>query len=130
MARRPKTYRLWLAIVVVAAGIGLAGGLATGLGDAGDPRPAGHQSGAVSISPTAVDVAVVPARTEAASTTDAARHGPGRGLLPLVAAVVGLGALVGIAVHGRARSSVLGPRALRARRHAIALRAPPALLPV
>ena len=132
MARRGP-HRLWLAMVVVAAAIGLAGGLGGGPLDA-DPRPAGHPSatGGLVATATGVDVAVVPARTEAGtaggvrSAADPTRNGPARWLLPLLTILLGLAALLG-ARSGVVRPPAAGRLPLRARRHAIALRAPPSL---
>ena len=129
MARRGPQ-RLWLAMVVVAAAIGLAGGVGGAL-DTGS-RHAGHQSatGGLVAAATGVDVAVVPARTEAGtagvvrSAADPSRHGPARWLLPLLAVLIGLAGLLG-ARSGVVRPPVAGRLPLRARRHAIALRAPP-----
>jgi hypothetical protein len=120
-------------MVVVAAAVGLAGGFGGPL-DA-HPRAAGHPSatsGLISAS-TAVEAAVVPVRAEAWGATgvrsaaaDPLRHGPARGLLPLVAVLLGLAGLLG-ARSGVVRPPTAGCHPLRARRHAIALRAPPSL---
>lgn len=130
MARR-SVHRLWLAMVVVAAGIGVAGGLLAGAGahadGSRDARSSGPRPGVVSIAPTAVDAAVVPGRTVAGSAADVARQIPGRVLLPLVAALVGLAGIAGLAAGGRSRPPAVGRRPLLARRYAIALRAPPVL---
>ncbi len=125
MARR-GSHRLWLAMVVVAAGISLA----VGFGGPLDPNP-----GAVGSAPdrsvmasNPVDLAVVPVRTEAGARlrpgADPTSHGPARWLLPLLAALVGLAGCVGS--RGRvARPPAGGRPPLRARRYAIVLRAPP-----
>ena len=132
MARR-GSHRLWLAVVVVvAAGIGLAGGFGGPL----DPNPgaAGRASatGGLLVAATTVDLAVVPVKTEAGagvrSAADPTRHGPARWLLPLLAILGGVGGLVGSGAGlVRPAPPVAGRPPLRARRHAIALRAPPAL---
>ncbi len=127
MARQPL-HRLWLALVVVAAAVGVAGGLLAGGSDPGATRPpsAAHDPAAVSFTPSGVEAAVVPARTETAPAAGAARHGSGRGLLPLVAALVGLAAALGTRAR-LVRPPTPGGQPLRARRHAIARRAPPSL---
>jgi hypothetical protein len=127
MARR-GIHRLWLAMLLVVAGIGLAPFAAADAGaDAGADgaaRSAADRASTVAITSTAIEAAVVPARTEAGpgSTT---RPAPGRSLLPLLAALVALAGVVGLCA-GRAQARVGRGPALAARRYAIALRAPPA----
>ena len=132
MARRGP-HRLWLAMVVVAAAVAFAGGFGGPLDT--DPRPAGHPSptGGLVAAATGVDVAVVPGRTEAGtagvvrSAADPTRTGPARWLLPLVAVLLGLAGVFGARSGGVVRPPGAGRLTLRARRHAIALRAPPSL---
>lgn len=131
MARRGP-HRLWLAMAVVAAAIGLAGGFGGPLDT--DPRPAGHTAatGGLLSATTGVDVAVVPARTEAGAAgvrtaADPTRNVPARWLLPLVAVLIGLAGLLGARSGGVVRPPAGDRLPLRARRHAIALRAPPSL---
>lgn len=113
-----------MVVLLVAAGLGLAT-----TGSAASARleqPARHQSGTPSVTPTAVEVAVVPARSEI-GPGPGTRHSPGRSLLPLVAALLALTGAVGLRA-GRSVPSAGGCRPLAGRRHAISLRAPPSLL--
>jgi hypothetical protein len=119
-------------MAVVAAAIGLAGGFGGPLDT--DPRPTGHPSATDGLvaGATGVDVAVVPARTEAGgagvrSAADPTRTVPARWLLPLVAVLLGLAGLLGARSGGVVRPPAGDRLPLRARRHAIALRAPPSL---
>jgi len=119
MARR-GTHHLWLVVLLVAAGIGVAG---VAMADGSEAPPSRNQSAGVRVTPPGVDLGVVPGPTEAASGK-AANPISGRTLLPLVAALVALVGLVGLAAARRAATPD-GARPLLARRHAIALRAPP-----
>ena len=123
MARRGRGHRLGLALVLLLAALGLVGGIGGGVAR---DAPDGQQPSAIGLAPTAVDAAHLPIRTEAGVTTDPLRQGSGRGPVPLVAVLLGLAG----AALGRGRVGVAGPATagcppLRARRHAIALRAPP-----
>jgi len=121
MARR-GTHRLWLVVLLVAAGIGLAGGTV-----AGRPESRTHQQPvAAAFTPTEVEAAVVPGRTQSAAGIGA-RHAPVRSLLPLLGALVALAGL-GALVTGRSVPAFAGTRPLVDRRHSIALRAPPSVL--
>lgn len=125
MVRR-RTRRLGLGALLVVAGAILAGGLVVA-GGGGSPAP-GHLPGSASLAATTLTSAVVPARTEAGTATaaDPSRQVAGRWLVPLGVAVLGLAGL-----PGRRQAPALlggGRPPLRARRHCIALRAPPSLL--
>jgi len=117
---RHRTRRLWMAVLFAVAGVGLAGGAIVGPPEV---RLAAQDPGDVTVAPTPVGVAVLPARNEVGK--GGAHLSPGRSLLPLVALV----ALAGLAVLtvGRSVPAVAGHRPLVARRHFIALRAPPSL---
>lgn len=117
MAQR-VTRHLWLTVLLVAVGLGLAMGTVGGA----STRAASHRPGAVSLTRAAAVAAVVPARTEAG--TDArTQESPGRSL-PGVVALVALAGLVALAA-GQSRPPAVGCTPLLVRRYAIALRAPP-----
>jgi hypothetical protein len=116
--RRPRP--IWLAVLLVMAGVGLAGGTAARPTDEGG---AAHGPSPVTLIPIAVDVAVVPARTEAGARS--VHQSPGRSPVPLVAALVAVVGLLGVADR-RSDPPPAGRPPVRARRHTIALRAPPA----
>jgi hypothetical protein len=117
----------WLAVLAVVAGIVLAtvgAGLAGGVDDSsGNGGPVTRPAAAVTLASTAVEAAVVPARSEAGARSGV-HQSPGRSLLPLVAALVAIVGLLG-ATGRRTDPPLAGGQPLRARRHAIALRAPP-----
>ena len=121
---RPRTRYLWLAVLLVAVGIGLGAGAGGDFGGRGDERPSAHQSAAASLTGDAVEVAIVPARTEVAPGSGG-RLASARSFLPLAVALLAAAGAAGL----RGRRSLVpafGPQPLLARRHAIALRAPPA----
>ncbi len=120
---RQGTDRFWLAILLVTAGIVLAGGAA--VSGSSEPLASTDHAASVSFTPTALDAAVVPGRAEVGAHVGA-NQAPGRSLLPMVAA---LAALAGLAcgAAGRFVPAVAGVQHLLTRRHAIALRAPPSL---
>ena len=121
---RPRDLRLWgpgvFALCLLAAGGGLTGESPAWASE-GVPQPA-----VAVLSPTA-DVAVLPARL-VDDVRSAASAAPSRAVVPgaVLASVLGLPALL------RRSSPPSGPgrRALRTRRYAIALRAPPLLFAV
>jgi hypothetical protein len=120
MTRR-ATPSLWLAVLLVVAGIGLGG---AALAVSAPTHPAAHHPAAASVTPvSAVEAAVVPVRTEARPGAGAQ---PPRGpSVPMVAGLVALVGLVGIRAR-RSASPDVGARHVIAR-HAVALRAPPSL---
>ncbi len=118
---RCRTHHLGLVVLLVAAGIGI--GVA---GDAVAGRPESRsrrQPAAASFTPTALEAAVVPGRTQSGAGIGA-RQAPGRSLVALVAALFAVAALV-VLIAARSVPPVASHRALVARRHFIALRAPP-----
>ncbi|HEX7277001.1 MAG TPA: hypothetical protein VF244_06460 [Acidimicrobiales bacterium] len=119
MARR-GTHHLWLAMLLVAAGVGLAG---AAIADEPESRPSGAQGAVVRVTSTGGEIAVVPPRTEA-GVGKSAHPISGRTILPLVAALLGVAAAAGLSA-ARRHAAPDGARTLLARRHAIALRAPP-----
>ena len=120
----PRDLRLWglvvFALCLLAAGGGLTGGSPGGTSE-GVPQPA-----VAVLSPTA-DVAVLPARM-ADEVRSAASAAPSRALVlgAVLASVLGLPALL----RRSSPPSGRGRRALRTRRNAIPLRAPPLLFAV
>ncbi|HEX2046477.1 MAG TPA: hypothetical protein VHF27_01855 [Acidimicrobiales bacterium] len=116
---RPSDLRPWglalVALCLLAAGGGLTGG-------APDRPPEGAPEPAVAVLSAAADVAVLPARL-VDDVRSAASAGPSRVVVlgAVLASLLGLPALV----RGGAPPAGRGRRALRTRRHAIALRAPP-----
>lgn len=116
---RARSFRLWTvalwALCVVAAGGGLAHG-------PDDTVFAGAATAAVGALSTGADAAVLPAKV-ADEVRAVAQGAPLRtfALAGFVAVLAGLPAVM------RRRAAIAGPtrRPLRARRHAIALRAPP-----
>jgi hypothetical protein len=119
MARR-TTDRLWLAVLIVAAGMGFTVVAAT---SPSEDRAARHE-GAVAVAPSPADAAVVPARTQARAGAGAQPYS-GRSSLPLVAAVVAVACLYVGAAAGRVPPAAPA-RGRLACRHATAGRAPPA----
>ena len=119
---RPRDFRHWglavFALGLLAAGAGLSGGSPARVSE-GLPQPA-----VAVLSPTA-DVAVLPGRP-VDEVRSAASGAPSRAVVlgALLASVLGLPALLRRTSPPAGR----GPRPLRTRRYAIALRAPP--LPV
>jgi len=120
MARRP-TPHLWVAMLLVVAGLGFGGGA---VASATEPTTADRPA-AVALTPTVIDVAVVPARIDARPRA-VGQSAYGRSLLPLVALLLTLAGLIG-STAGRSVAPVVGHAPLLSRRHAIALRAPPSL---
>jgi MYXO-CTERM domain-containing protein len=121
MTRR-ATPSLWLAVLLVVAGIGLGG---VALAVSAPTHPAAHHPAAASVTPvSAVEAAVVPVRTEAGPGAGAQPTG-GQPSVPMVAGLVALVGLVGVRTRRSAPADV-GARHVIAR-HAVALRAPPSL---
>jgi hypothetical protein len=112
---RRGSYQLWLVVLLVAAGAGLAGGVTR-------PDALGSLAGATPPPATAptvmaigLDVAVVPGRTDVAAPAPVGvHHSPGRSLVPAVAALTVAAGLALVAAR-RLRPRVHGqPAALRA----------------
>lgn len=126
MARRGTHHHLRVIVLLVAVAVaaGLAGGTVADRPDS--ELAAAVPQSAVTVTPTALEVAVVPARTDVGGGAGV-HHSPGRSLLPLVAALTTAAGLLGFTA-GRIGSPAGTRRPLLARRHVIALRAPPLLL--
>ena len=116
---RSQSFRLWTVALWALCVVAATGGLPESPGGA---HPAGAAPAAVGVLAATADAAVLPAKV-AGEVRVAAQGAPVRTLV-LAAIVAVLGGLPAVL---RRKAAVAGPthRPLRARRHAIALRAPP-----
>lgn len=116
---RSRPFKLWAVALWALCLVAATGGLAEGPNDV---VPAGTAPAAVGVLSAAADAAVLPAKV-ADDVRVAAQGAPLRTLVlaGFVALLVGLPAVL----RRRATAAASTHRPLRARRHAIALRAPP-----